>query len=184
MKTALYPGSFDPPHNGHLDVIKRASALVQNLVVGVARETRKNGLFSAEDRVSMLEDAVGDLQERGELTGRVEVRAFDGLTVNYARSIGADAIVKGLRGVEDLEHEMPQAVMNRHLTGIETVFLVPTPPFAQVSSTLIREVSRLRGDVSGLVPSAVARRLSKSSKGTPATNDRKGARASRAQRRS
>lgn len=183
MKIALYPGSFDPLHNGHLDVIKRASAFVQRLVVGVARETRKNGLFSAEDRVSMLQEAVRDLQARGELSGTVEVRAFDGLTVAYARSIGAEVILKGLRGVQDLEHELPQAVMNRHLTGIETVFLVPTPEFAQVSSTLIREVSRLQGDVSALVPSAVARRLSRSSKAQPGTDERKGARTGRAQRR-
>ncbi len=152
MTTALYPGSFDPVHNGHLDVIQRAAAIFDRVVVGVARETQKNGLFSVAERVAILREATAGL--RG-----VEVRPYGGLTVAFARLVGADVIVKGLRGVEDFEHELRQAVMNRRLGGLDTAFFMPSPPYAQISSTLIRQVVRLGGDVSSFVPSAVARRL-------------------------
>lgn len=152
MTTALYPGSFDPAHNGHLDVIQRAAAIFDRVVVGVARETQKNGLFSVAERVAILREATAGL--RG-----VEVRPYGGLTVSFARRVGADVIVKGLRGVEDFEHELRQAVMNRHLGGLDTAFFMPSPPYAQISSTLIRQVVRLGGDVSSFVPPAVARRL-------------------------
>jgi len=152
VTTAIYPGSFDPAHNGHLDVIQRAAALFGRVVVALAQETRKEGLFPVAARAAMLRDATKHI--RG-----VEVRPYVGLTVTFARRVGADVIVKGLRGVEDFEQELRQAVMNRRLGGLDTAFFMPSPPYAQISSTLIREVVRLGGDVSAFVPSSVARRL-------------------------
>jgi len=152
VTTAIYPGSFDPAHKGHLDVIVRASHLFERVVVAVSRETRKDALFDVEERATVLREATSGL--RG-----VEVVAYDGLTAVLARRVGAQVIVKGLRGVEDFAGEARQMLMNRHLGDVETVFLMPSPLYAQVSSTLIREVTRLGGDASAFVPEAVARRL-------------------------
>src|SRR3989337_11122 len=149
VTTAIYPGSFDPAHNGHLDVIQRAAALFGRVVVALAQETRQEGLFPVAARAAVLRDATKDI--RG-----VEVRPYVGLTVTFARRVGADVIVKGLRGVEDFEQELRQAVMNRRLGGLDTAFFMPSPPYAQISSTLIREVVRLGGDVSAFVPASVA----------------------------
>src|SRR3970282_1783447 len=152
VTTAIYPGSFDPAHNGHLDVIQRAAALFGRVVVALAQETRKDGLFPMDARAAMLRDATKHI--RG-----VEVRPYAGLTVAFARRVGADVIVTGLRGVEDFEHELGQAGVNRRLGVLDTAFFMPSPPYAQISSTLIREVVWLGGDVSAFVPSSVARRL-------------------------
>jgi len=152
VSTALYPGTFDPAHHGHLDVIVRASHLFERVVVAVSREAKKNGLFSVEERAAMLRDATTGLR-------RVEVVTYGGLTAAFALSVGADVIIKGLRGPEDIPTEARQMLMNRHLGGPETLFLLPSPLYAQVSSTLIREVTRLGGDASAFVPEAVARRL-------------------------
>lgn len=152
MTTAIYPGSFDPAHKGHLDVIVRAAQLFERVVVAVSEKTGKNGLFNVEERTAMLREATAGV--RG-----VEVAAYAGLTVAFAQQIGAQVIVKGLRGVEDYAGEARQMLMNRHLGDLDTIFLMPSPLYAQVSSTLIREVTRLGGDASAFVPEAVARRL-------------------------
>jgi len=151
---ALYPGSFDPVHNGHLDIIVRAREIFGGLVVGVATNVEKQTLFSPADRVAMLRDATAGL------TG-VEVRRFDGLTVEFARTLGARVIVKGLRAMMDFEFELKMAAMNKRLEPeIETVFMMTSPEFGYLSSTLIREVARFGGSVAGLVPAGVERWLS------------------------
>ena len=152
LAIALYPGSFDPVHNGHLDIIERARRLFRRVVVGVAINVEKAPLFDVEDRVAMLRGAT---RRSG-----VEVAIFDGLTVNFAHRLGARVIVKGLRAVMDFENELKMAAMNKRLRPeIETVFMMTSPEFAYLSSTLIREVTAFGGSVSGLIPSSVERRL-------------------------
>ena len=152
LAIALYPGSFDPVHNGHLDIIERARRLFRRVVVGVAINVEKAPLFDVEDRVAMLHGAT---RRSG-----VEVASFDGLTVNFAHRLGARVIVKGLRAVMDFESELKMAAMNKRLRPeIETVFMMTSPEFAYLSSTLIREVTAFGGSVSGLIPSSVERRL-------------------------
>jgi pantetheine-phosphate adenylyltransferase len=150
---AVYPGSFDPVHNGHLDIIVRARRVFGRIVVAVATNVEKRTLFSPADRVAMLRAATAGQDG-------VEVRAFDGLTVEFARRTGAGVIVKGLRAMMDFEFELKMAAMNKRLRPeIETVFMMTNPEFAYLSSTLIREVSQFGGSVAGLVPEAVERRL-------------------------
>ncbi|GBD30603.1 Phosphopantetheine adenylyltransferase [bacterium HR32] len=152
MAVAVYPGTFDPVHNGHVDVIRRARALFERVVVGVARESQKQPLFTLEERVELLRASVAELDG-------VEVEGFSGLTVEFARRWGAVAIVKGLRS-GDLEYELRMAHVNRRLApSVETVFLPTSPEYGFVSSTLIKEVARLGGSVEGLVPDPVRRRL-------------------------
>ncbi len=149
----LYPGSFDPVHNGHMDIVARAQQIFGAVVVGVAKNLEKQPMFSITDRVAMLRAATARL-------GGVEVRAFDGLTVEFAHALGARVIVKGLRAMMDFEFELKMAAMNKRLRPeIETVFMMTTPEFGYLSSTLIREVARFGGSVAGLVPRNVANRL-------------------------
>ena len=149
----VYPGSFDPVHIGHLDIIFRAREMFRQVVIGVATNVEKQALFPVEDRIAMLRAAIGRRE-------RIEVRRFDGLTVEFAREIGARVIVKGLRAMMDFEFELKMAAMNKRLRPeIETVFMMTSPEFAYLSSTLIREVSAFGGSVAGLVPTGVARRL-------------------------
>jgi len=153
MTVGIYPGSFDPVHLGHLDVITRAARVFDRLIVAVARNSEKEGLFTPAERLEMLRNAVADLRN-------VEVDAFDGLTVEYARARGAGVLVKGLRAVVDFEYELKQAAMNARLAPeIDTVFFMTSPPYYFLSSTLIREVGRLGGSVAGLVPEGVEARL-------------------------
>lgn len=147
MTTALCPGSFDPPTNGHVDVLRRALDLFDRLIVGVVVNPSKQPLFSLEERRAMFEEIFGQ--------GVVEVLGFDGLLVDVARDAGADVLVKGLREGADFEYEMAMAHMNRHLTGIETVLLPTSAEHRFISSSLVKEVWRLGGDVAGLVPSVV-----------------------------
>ena len=152
LAIALYPGSFDPVHNGHLDIIERARRLFRRVVVGVAINVEKVPMFDVEDRVAMLRAAT---RRSG-----VEVTSFHGLTVNFAHRLGARVIVKGLRAVMDFESELKMAAMNKRLRPeIETVFMMTSPEFAYLSSTLIREVAAFGGPVSGLIPPSVERRL-------------------------
>ena len=153
MTVAIYPGSFDPVHQGHLDVINRAARVFTRVIVAVARNSEKEGLFTPAERIEMLRSAVSHLRN-------VEVDAFDGLTVEYARKRGAAVLVKGLRAVVDFEYELKQASMNARLAPeVDTVFFMTAPPFYFLSSTLIREVGRLGGSVAGLVPDGVEERL-------------------------
>jgi pantetheine-phosphate adenylyltransferase len=151
------PGSYDPVTNGHLDVIARASTLFEEVVVAVLQNPSKQGVFSVEERVEMINRALaGEVRA----SGRVRVEAVDrGLLVDYCTRVGAVAVVKGLRGPDDFGYELPMALMNRHLTGLETVFLAGDPAYGHVSSSLVKEVASYGGDVHGMVPDLVADRL-------------------------
>ena len=150
---AVCPGSFDPVTNGHVDVIRRAAGLFDEVVVAVLDNPAKKSLFPLDERVALLQEVLDAIDGM-----RVEAVA-GGLLVDYCRSVGASAIVKGLRSGNDFAYELPMALMNRHLTGIETVFIPGDPRFEHVSSSLIKEVAGHGGDVIGLVPDIVLPRL-------------------------
>ncbi|HJV03932.1 MAG TPA: pantetheine-phosphate adenylyltransferase [Actinomycetota bacterium] len=150
--TALCPGMFDPVTNGHLDILHRAAALFDRVVVAVVENPTKEPLFGTEERVAMLEEAVAGLPG-------VEVSSFAGLLVDYARERGVDVIVKGLRAVSDFDYELQMAQMNRHLSRIETYFVPTSPRWSYLSSSLVKQVAKYGGDVSGMVPEHVARSL-------------------------
>lgn len=152
-RIAVFPGSFDPITNGHVDIIERGARLFDRVVVSVLVNESKTPLFTAAERVAMIRAVFADHPA-------VEVETFGGLLVDYARTRAAVAIVKGLRAVADFEYESQMALMNRRLAGdVETVFLMPAERFAYTSSRLIKEVVRLGGDVHGLVPALVEERL-------------------------
>jgi pantetheine-phosphate adenylyltransferase len=150
---ALYPGTFDPPTNGHVDLITRGAKLFNELTVGILVNPVKNPLFTVEERVEMLREVTGSL-------GTVHVATFDGLMVDFARAQGATAVLRGIRAISDYEHEFQMALMNRRLAPeIETVFLQPAGRYSFVSSRMVKEVFSFGGDVSGLVPPNVLKRL-------------------------
>ena len=152
-RTAVYAGSFDPITRGHEDLIKRSLQFVDRIVVAVATNVSKQPLFTLEERVGFIRAAVGD-------DDRIEVRQFNGLLVDFARSVGASLIIRGLRAVADFEYEFQMALMNRHLApSLETVFMVPSLETTYISSSLVREVARFHGDVSELVHPIVAEAL-------------------------
>jgi pantetheine-phosphate adenylyltransferase len=152
---AIYPGSFDPITNGHLDLIQRGSALFDQLIVAVLRHDEKQALFSVEERTEMLKEVVTCFEN-------VEVASFDGLLVDYAGVRGASVILRGIRAVSDYEYELQMALMNRRLgPDIETVFLMAGEAHSFISSRLVKEVIRLGGNISGLVPASVEGRLRK-----------------------
>ena len=151
-RTAVYPGSFDPVTKGHADLIRRCFAFADKVIVAVAVNVAKQPLFTLEERVAMIRATVD--------TPHVEVRAFDGLLVDFARQVGAAVLVRGLRAVSDFEYEFQMALMNRTLAPtLETVFLVPAFDLTYLSSSLVREVARFGGDVSALVHPDVQRAL-------------------------
>ena len=157
-RVALYVGSFDPVTNGHVDIVRRALAIADRLVVAVAVNSTKQPLFAMEERAALITDAVGALATERAADGepRVVVRHFQGLLVDFAHAVGATINVRGLRAVADYEYEAQMAHMNRHVRPeVETVFLVPAAEVSFISSTLVREVARLGGSVHGLVPPAV-----------------------------
>lgn len=150
---ALYPGTFDPITNGHLDLVERAHRVLDRLVVSVLRNESKNPLFSVEERVEMLLEAT-------EQYHNVEVDSFDGLLVDYARSKGAGVIIRGIRAISDYEYELQMALMNRRLAPeIETMFMMSGEAYSFISSRLVKEVIRLGGNISGMVPPGVEERL-------------------------
>jgi pantetheine-phosphate adenylyltransferase len=153
MRIAVYPGSFDPLTNGHVDIIRRGARLFDRIIVAILLNAAKAPLFSAAERVSVIKDVFRD-------TPSVEADTFEGLLVDYARRKEAAVIVRGLRGVSDFEYEMPMALMNRHLSPeVETVFMAPSAQYTYVSSRLVKEIAALGGPLSGLVPDAVAKQL-------------------------
>ena len=153
MHRAVYPGSFDPVTNGHLDVIERASRLYDEVIVAIAHNEEKAGLFTFKERVALLKESVGHHPN-------VHVTQFDGLLVHYARDIQARVIIRGLRAVSDFEYEFQMALMNRKLVDeVETMFLMPKEEYSYVSSRLVKEIARLGGDIGAFVPDCIARAL-------------------------
>jgi pantetheine-phosphate adenylyltransferase len=150
---AIYPGSFDPVTNGHLDLIARAAMIFDEVVVAVTRNPDKDALFAVKERVEMLEAVTFDWKN-------VEVDVFEGLLVDFARSRGAGVILRGIRAVSDYEYELQMAMMNRKIESqIETVFMLPAESYSFVSSRLVKELARLGGPVKGFVPALVEQRL-------------------------
>lgn len=161
-RIAVVPGSFDPPTLGHLDVIRRASALYDELHVLVVHNPDKQAMLPVAQRLALLEESIA---EAG-VAGNVIVGSWSmGLLVDYARDVNASVLVKGIRSQVDVAYESPMAIVNRHLADIETVFLLPDPAHALVSSSLVRQVAALGGDVSPFVPEAVARFLDTGARG-------------------
>ncbi|MFZ4601095.1 MAG: pantetheine-phosphate adenylyltransferase [Caulobacterales bacterium] len=155
-RVGLYPGTFDPVTNGHLDIIGRASKLVDKLVIGVAINRDKGPLFSLAERVEMVETECARFASRI----AIEVRPFDTLLMKFAEEVGANVIVRGLRAVSDFEYEFQMVGMNQKLNpDIETVFLMADPTCQAIASRLVKEIARLKGDVSQFVPAEVERRL-------------------------
>jgi pantetheine-phosphate adenylyltransferase len=158
MRTAIYAGSFDPVTAGHLDLMRRSLEFVDRLVIAVAVNSTKQPVFTLEERATLVRDALGDLTTGA--APRIEVRHFQGLLVDFARDVGATMSIRGLRAVADFEYEFQMALMNRHLAPtLETIFLVPSVDTTFISSSLVREVARLGGDVDALVPPNVAAAL-------------------------
>ncbi len=150
---AIYPGTFDPVTNGHLDIVRRCENLFHQVTVAVSENPAKNPLFSVDERLTMLRDALGDLPF-------VKVASFQGLLVDFALAEGAQALVRGLRAVSDFEYEFQMALMNRRLSDrIETVFLMPSQEYTYLSSSIVKGVARVGGDVSGLVPPGAQKAL-------------------------
>lgn len=149
MKTAIYPGSFDPITNGHLDIIERSSRIFDKVIVSVLHNSAKKPVFTAEERVAFIKSATGHLKN-------VETDFFDGLLVDYARRKSATTIIKGLRAVSDFEYEMQMALMNRRQNpDIETLFLISSSEYSFLSSSIVKEVAHLGGNLDGFVPECI-----------------------------
>ena len=153
MRTVIYPGSFDPLTNGHLDIVQRAAKLFDKVIIAVANNERKKPLFSLRERLELVQKAIKDLQN-------VEADSFNNLLVEFAEKRGACAVIRGLRAVSDFEFELQLALMNRKLNGrIETIFMMPGAAYTFLSSRIVKEVARLGGDVSAFVPEHVQKAL-------------------------
>lgn len=150
---AIYPGSFDPPTNGHLDLIQRGAKIFEELVVAILRNSEKTPMFSVSERLEMLKELTADLPN-------VRIDTFDGLMVEYAKSIDAMCVLRGIRAISDYEYELQMALMNRKIEPtLETVFMMPADKYSYVSSRLVREVAQVGGPVKGLVPEVVEQKL-------------------------
>ena len=150
---AIYPGSFDPPTNGHLDLIQRGAKIFEELVVAILRNSEKTPMFSVSERLDMLKELTADLPN-------VRIATFDGLMVEYAKSIDAMCVLRGIRAISDYEYELQMALMNRKIEPtLETVFMMPADKYSYVSSRLVREVAQVGGPVKGLVPEVVEQKL-------------------------
>lgn len=155
IRRAIYPGSFDPITNGHLDVIDRARKLFDEVIVAVAHNDQKQPLFTLEERLELLQDTIGKLKN-------VEIAPLDGLLVDFAMARKATAVIRGLRAVSDFEFEFQMALMNRKLeASVETIFLMPKEEYTYLSSRIVKEIARLGGDVAKFVPARVATALRK-----------------------
>lgn len=157
MRRAIYPGSFDPLTNGHLDIIERGCKLFDEIIIGILVNPAKQPFFTIEERQEMLTEVLADIN-KGKCTVRVD--SFRGLLVNYAVAQQADAIVRGIRAISDYEYELQMAMMNRRLEPrIETVFMMPAETYSYVSSHLVKEVFQLGGAIDGLVPPLIEKRM-------------------------
>jgi pantetheine-phosphate adenylyltransferase len=155
MKIAIYPGSFDPITNGHLDILERAITLFDKVIITLARNSTKNPLFSEKERLELMREVVKKYKQ-------VEVDSFEGLLVDYAKRKKASAVVRGLRAISDFEYELQMALMNRKLNpDVQTVFLMPNERYTYLNSTIVREIARLGGDVTDFVPKIVKDALDK-----------------------
>ncbi len=153
MRFAIYPGTFDPITNGHLDLVDRGLRIFDEILIAVAPNPKKQPLFSLQDRLALIKESVKDCQN-------VRIEPFDGLLVDYVKHKGGVAIIRGLRAISDFEYEMQMALMNRRLvTEIETVFMMPSEEFSFITSTIVKEVASFGGSVKGLVPEVVERAL-------------------------
>lgn len=158
MKHCIYPGTFDPITNGHLDVLERAARLFDQVTVAVALSTTKEPVFTADERVAFIRENIAQLKN-------VEVVSFDGLLVDFARQQKAHAIIRGLRALSDFEFEFNMALMNRHLEpDVEAIFVMPNEAYSYTSSTLVKQIARLGGDVSNFVPANVVAALKRTVK--------------------
>lgn len=150
---AVYPGSFDPVTNGHFDLIQRSATLFDKVIVAILENAQKNPHFSVEERTEMLLEATRDLKN-------VTIASFSGLLVDYVEQVGASVIIRGIRAVSDYEYELQMALMNRRLSNnVETVFMIPAESYSFLSSKLVKEIARLGGNIKGLVPEIVEKKL-------------------------
>ncbi len=153
MKRAIYPGTFDPVTNGHLDLVERGLMIFDELIIAVAPSPKKQPLFTIKERLLLIEESVREYQG-------VRVEAFDGLLIDYVKRRGGIGIIRGLRAVSDFEYEMQMALMNRRLAGdLETVFMMPSEEYSYLTSTIVKEVASFGGTITGLVPEVVEKAL-------------------------
>lgn len=154
-KVAVYPGTFDPITNGHIDLVRRGLVIFDKVIISVAPSAKKEPLFPVEERVEMIREAMSGL-------GNVEVEVFEGLLVDHVLKVGANVVVRGLRAISDFEYELQMALMNRRLSSrVETVFMMPSEEYSYTSSTVIKEVAAFGGNVEGLVPECALVRLNR-----------------------